>query len=65
MHPLTVSKWERGILSPNPHQTALLESFRKATNSKQNIGDEVEKLLVTAGVVLALYALLRAAFREK
>ena len=61
VHPLTVSRWERGDLTPSPYQEALLESFAKARSSKDDIGETVARLLVTAGVVLALYALLKAA----
>lgn len=63
VHPLTVSKWERGLLSPNSHQEQLLRSFRKASD-EPDIGTTVGDLLVTAGVVVALFALLKAAFEE-
>jgi DNA-binding transcriptional regulator YiaG len=62
VHPLTVSKWERGASGPSPHQEALLNSFHKATQSDSDIGETVATLLVTAGVALALYTLLQAAF---
>jgi len=64
VHPLTVSRWERGLLAPTPHQTALLDSFGKASSTETQIGDEVANLLLTAGVAVALYALLKAAFGE-
>ncbi len=65
VHPLTVSKWERAVASPSPHQEALLGSFQKAAKSKTDIGEAVATLLVTAGVALALFALLEAAFGKK
>lgn len=65
VHPLTVSKWERGVSGPSPHQEALLNSFQKATKSQVDIGETVATLLVTAGVALALFALLGAAFGKK
>ena len=65
VHPLTVSRWERGEVNPSPHQQALLESFRKAKQSKDDIGETVANLLVTAGVVVALYVLLRAAVGDE
>lgn len=65
VHPLTVSKWERGILKPSPHQTALLMSFRTAREKKPDIGAIVLGLIVSAGIALALYTLLNAAFGEK
>jgi transcriptional regulator with XRE-family HTH domain len=61
VHPLTVSKWERQVLEPTPHHTALLESFSKAAVAEKQIGNEVANLLVGAGVVVALYVLLKAA----
>ena len=65
VHPLTVSRWERGLLEPTPHQAALLDSFAKAQAAQKQIGDEVGSLLVTAGVAVALFALLSAAFGKK
>ncbi len=63
VHPLTVSKWERGLLSPNAHQEDLLRSFGEAEGT-ENIGETVGKLLLTVGVAAALLALLKAAFDE-
>jgi transcriptional regulator with XRE-family HTH domain len=65
VHPLTVSKWEREVLSPSPHQEALLRSFQAAQKRDSEIGDEVGRLLVAAGVAVALYHLLKAAFGGK
>lgn len=65
VHPLTVSKWERGQLAPTPHQQALIQSFGVAGNAKENVGEQVAGLLVTAGVAIALFALLHAAFEDK
>ena len=65
VHPLTVSKWERGMLAPTPHQNALLDSFAKARQARKSIGDEVGELLLTAGVVVALYTLLSAAVGDE
>jgi hypothetical protein len=56
-----VSRWERGLLEPTAHQSALLESFAKARKTNRDIGNEVAALLVTAGVVAALFLLLEAA----
>ena len=64
VHPLTVSRWERGMLAPAPHQQAMLESFRRATSAKTDIGSTVGALMLTAGIAVALYALLHAAFGE-
>ena len=64
VHPLTVSKWERNKLVPSPHQENLLNSFAKARRAQKTIGDEVAGLLLSAGVVVALYKLLEAAFGD-
>lgn len=65
VHPLTVSKWERGLLGPTPHQAALLQSFAQASEAKEQVGREAAQLLLTAGVAVALFALLSAAFDKK
>lgn len=65
VHPLTVSKWERGQGEPSPHQAAMLASFRAARGSRQDIGEVVAGLLVTAGVAVALWAILDTAFGKK
>jgi len=65
VHSLTVSKWERNILVPTPHQEELLSSFAKARRAQKTIGEEVAELLLTAGVVVALYTLLEAAFGDE
>lgn len=64
VHPLTVSKWERGLLDPAPHQQALINSFQRAKAAQAAVGKEAQTLLATAGVALALFILLRAAFGE-
>ena len=64
VHPLTVSKWERGLLSPSDHQSALLASFAKARKANREVGDKAADALVAAGVVVALFLLLRAAVGE-
>ena len=63
VHPLTVSKWERGLLSPSPHQEDLLRSFGEA-GKDENIGEIVSNLLITVGVAAALFALLKAVFDD-
>lgn len=60
VHPMTVSRWERGALKPSPYQQALMGEFLKAAK-KKDTGEELKSLLFTAGVVAALYFLLKAA----
>ena len=65
VHHLTVSKWERGLLSPSPHQASLLDSFRRAGKNQKDIGQVVLHLLIGAGVAVALYTILKAAFEKR
>ena len=62
IHALTVSKWERGLSSPTPHQEALLRAAAGAVQQRPDIGTVVAAALVGAGVGIALFQLLRAAF---
>jgi putative transcriptional regulator len=64
VHPLTVSKWERGLLKLSNHQGTMLRSFRKAAK-KPAVGTEVAAALAGVGVVLALFLLLDAAVGKK
>lgn len=58
-HPMTVSKWERGVLSPTPYQASLMEHFKVTADAKrEQAAQEVKNLLVGAGVVAALIWLL-------
>jgi DNA-binding XRE family transcriptional regulator len=58
-HAMTVSKWERGLLSPTAYQAALLEKFALAAQSKStDAGVSVKRLLVGSGATAALAWLL-------
>lgn len=58
VHPITVSKWERGESDPTAYQSALFEQFRQAARDKQ-VRETLKGILVSAGVVLALAILLK------
>ena len=58
VHPMTVSKWERGTLSPNHYQLALMQDFEQSAKSKE-VRDTVGAVLVGAGIAAALYLLLK------
>lgn len=60
VHPMTVSKWERGALSPNHYQVALMNEFLKAAKSKE-VQETVGAVLVGAGIAAALLLLLKNA----
>lgn len=58
-HSMTVSKWERSLLSPNAYQQALMSQFRRTVDDqKTRDSEKVKNLLVGAGVVAALVWLL-------
>jgi len=58
IHPMTVSKWERGILTPTPYQVAMMEAFKKAARNEE-IKKTLKNILVAAGVIAAIYLLLK------
>lgn len=58
-HFMTVSKWERGVLTPSAYQLVLMDQFRKTADQKKaQTREQVGKLLVGAGVIAALVFLL-------
>ncbi len=62
VHFMTVSKWERGIVSPTAYQVALMHEFRRATEVEQaKVNEQLKNLLVGAGVIAALFFLLKLA----
>jgi transcriptional regulator with XRE-family HTH domain len=61
-HAMTISKWERGALSPSAYQVALLSQFRRTVDAQKKSDEEKAKnLLVGAGVIAALVWLLGSA----
>ncbi len=60
VHPMTVSKWERGTLSPNHYQLALMNEFLRAARSKE-VRETLGAVLVGAGIAAALLLLLNNA----
>lgn len=60
VHTMTVSKWERGVLTPTPYQAAMMDEFEKAA-SRPKVKFELKHVLVAAGVVAAVYLLLKCA----
>ena len=63
VHWVTVSKWERGVLAPDPYRDALLVRFSEAS-AKREFGDSVARALIGQGVAAALFLLLKAAFED-
>jgi DNA-binding transcriptional regulator YiaG len=35
VHPMTVSKWERGVLAPTPHALAILQALDAASGRRK------------------------------
>lgn len=63
VHPVTVSNWERGEAEPNPHQQALIQACLQAAEKRSaDIGKLIASALIGAGVGMALFLLLEAAF---
>jgi len=58
VHPITVSKWERGVSPPTPYQMALLDQFQVAARIKGN-RDQLKGILIGMGIAMALALLLK------
>lgn len=64
VHWVTVSKWERGALAPDPYRQALLVRFKEAAE-REELGDQIAGVIVGAGVAAAIFMLLKAAFDDE
>jgi predicted transcriptional regulator len=64
VHPITVSKWERGEATPTPYQNALFGEFRQASRNKE-VRDTLRDTLIAAGVALALALLLSHLIKKR
>ncbi len=64
VHPITVSKWERGEASPSPYQNALFGEFQQASR-KRVVRDTLRDILIGAGIALALALLLSHLMKKK
>jgi putative transcriptional regulator len=60
VHPMTVSKWERGLLQPTVYQLALMYEFEKAAE-KREVQEKIGAVLIGAGIAAALLLLLENA----
>lgn len=60
VHPMTVSKWERGELEPNPYQASLMNEFKQSAKNKR-VTATLTGVLIGAGIAAALLLLLSAA----
>ena len=58
VHAMTVSKWERGVLSPNYYQMALMQAFKRISEEK-DVRKTVNRILIGEGVIATIYFLLK------
>lgn len=63
VHPITVSKWERGILKPHSWQEALIEAAHIAFQKKPDHLKDLDYVMAADGVPGALYHLLKIRFQ--
>ena len=64
VHAITVSKWESGFTSPTPYQEAFLSQYRVAAAKDEGVRDTLKGLLITAGVIAAVFLLLKIASKK-
>lgn len=64
VHQMTVSRWERGELEPTPYHHALLDEFKTAAK-KEEAKENLKLILIGAGLVAAIYFLLKLAKEGK
>lgn len=64
VHPITVSKWERGVAVPTAYQAALFGQFQEGAKD-QEVRQTLKQVLVAAGVILAVALLLRHLMKGK
>lgn len=58
VHPLTISKWERGILTPNGFQMSLLHAFNNATLFYTFKKNDIANWIGYRGITYAIYRIL-------
>lgn len=59
-HPMTISKWERGVSRPSPHCASLLYGFAQTAVDNPRVGTQATELLARDGIASALRHLLDA-----
>lgn len=58
VHPITVSKWERGVSDLPAYYQALFNQFQVAAKNKE-VRDTLQGVMIGMGVVVALALLLK------
>lgn len=64
IHQMTISRWERGELAPTPYHEAMLTEFKIAAE-KEITKNTLTKLMIGAGIIAAIYFLLKTAKEGK
>ena len=64
VHPITVSKWERGEAGPTAYQNALFDQFREGARNRK-VRETLKDILVSAGVIIAVALLLSHLMKRK
>lgn len=59
VHPMTVSRWERGVLNPDPYRAILLEAASVSIRYDPSLGVKLQTLLNYGHVATALFLLLK------
>jgi transcriptional regulator with XRE-family HTH domain len=62
VHPITVSKWERGTLKMSPWQFLMLDALRQGVERVPTVGWRARERLRNYGAAYALQLLLDASF---
>lgn len=67
VHQMTVSRWERGELSPTPYQQTLLNEFQVAAKEKESKKnqEDIRTILLGAGIIAAILFILTLAKEGK
>jgi putative transcriptional regulator len=60
VHPMTISKWERGVAEPTPYQTEMMEKFRLGALHEKAIKTVIAALLVIGAAAAVGYLLYKA-----
>lgn len=61
-HTMTVSRWERGTLTPTGGTAAMLHTFREAAERRPTLAHETALAIEARGAPFALWRVLSAAF---
>ena len=58
VHPMTVSRWEQGLLSPTAYHEVWMKEFNTAVVKDDAVANILKGVLIGAGIAAAVYLLL-------